>query len=139
MTTTKQLTKTQKRLQERAQNPLESEEQAALFEWAALSEKRMPELRMMYHIPNGGLRNKVVAVRLTAQGVRRGVPDICLPVARGEMHGLYIELKRRKSGRTTAEQDDWIELLQAQGYAAIVCRGCNEAIAAIERYMQASR
>lgn len=78
--------------------PLESEEQSALFQWARLMEGRCPELRLMYHIPNGGLRNKPVAVRLTAQGVRRGVPDICLPVARHGFHSLYIELKRPKGG-----------------------------------------
>ena len=48
--------------------PLESEEQQALFQWVRLMEGRHPELRLLYHIPNGGLRNKPIAVRLTAQG-----------------------------------------------------------------------
>jgi hypothetical protein len=116
-------------------NPLESEEQSALFQWARIMEKRMPELRLLYHIPNGGLRNKPVAVRLTAEGVRRGVPDMCLPVARHGYHGLYIELKRRKSGKATPEQREWIELLNGQGYRAEVCHGFDEARAVIEGYL----
>lgn len=125
-----------KRAQERAQNPLESEEQSALFEWANIMEKRMPELRLLYHIPNGGLRNKAVAVRLTAEGVRRGVPDMCLPVARRGFHGLYIELKRKKKGKTSTEQDEWIELLTKQGYKAVVCHGFEEARTVIEQYLK---
>jgi len=115
--------------------PLESQEQQPLFDWARLMEKRHPELRLMYHIPNGGLRNKPVAVRLTAEGVRRGVPDICLPVARKEYHGMYIELKRRKGGKTSTEQEEWISLLTGQGYLAIVCCGWDRARTEIERYL----
>ena len=125
-----------KRAQERAQNPLESEEQSALFKWANLMEKRMPELRLLYHIPNGGLRNLPEAVHLTAQGVRRGVPDMCLPVARHGFHGLYIELKRRKGSKTSTEQTEWIDLLTMQGYKAEVCHGFDEARATIEGYLK---
>jgi len=115
--------------------PTESEEQKALFQWAKLSEGRYPELKLMHHIPNGGHRNKVVAVKLAAEGVKRGVPDICLPVARNEYHGLYIELKRTKGGSVSAEQKAWIATLKEQGYLAVVCRGCREAISAIEDYL----
>lgn len=117
--------------------PTESEEQKALFEWAALMEGKHPELRLLYHIPNGGLRNKAVAERLTAEGVRRGVPDICLPVARKGFHALYIELKRQKGGKTSDEQKDWIKHLNVQGNLAFVCRGAAEAIGVIERYLSA--
>jgi hypothetical protein len=125
----------EKKIKERALNPLESEEQGALFQWARIMEKQLPELRLLYHIPNGGLRNKLVAVRLTAEGVRRGVSDMCLPVARQGYHGLYIELKRRKCGKTTPEQQEWIDLLSGQGYKAEVCRGFDEARSVIERYL----
>ena len=113
----------------------ESEEQQALFQWARLNEKNCPELRLMYHIPNGGLRNKSVAVRLTAEGVRRGVPDICLPVARSGYHGMYIELKRRKGGIVSKEQTEWLELLAAQNYLSLVCYGWDEAREAIKDYL----
>lgn len=70
--------------------PTEAEEQIALFEWARLQTGRFPELALLYHVPNGGSRNKIEAARLRAQGVKSGVPDLCLPVARGASHGLYI-------------------------------------------------
>lgn len=67
--------------------------------------------------------------------MRSGVPDICLPVPRGEHHGLYIELKRRRNSKVTQKQMEWIESLVAQGYVAAVCRGCDEAISLITDYL----
>jgi hypothetical protein len=120
---------------ERALYPLESQEQTMLFNWARLMENRMPEFRMLYHIPNGGHRNKIVAAKLKAEGVRSGVPDICLPVARLGFHGLYVEMKRRKGAKTTPEQKEWIDALGKQGYCAVVCYGWDEAREAIENYL----
>lgn len=115
--------------------PLESNEQQTLLEWAKRMEGRWPELRMLYHIPNEGKRSQRTGARLKAEGLKTGVPDICLPVARGEHHGLYIELKRRRNSKVTKEQLDWIADLVAQGYVAAVCRGCDEAISLITRYL----
>ena len=96
----------------------------------------MPELRKLYAIPNGGLRHKYTAIKLKKCGVKPGVPDICLPVARKGYYGLYIEIKRRKGGRVEPEQEDWIEFLTLQGYKAVVCRGFDEARAVIEDYLR---
>lgn len=112
----------------------EHDEQAALFEWAALVRSQHPELAMMFAIPNGGQRNPATAGRLKAEGVRAGVPDICLPVARGKFHGLFVEMKVRPN-RTTALQDEWISSLRHYGYCAIVCYGADEAINAIMAYL----
>lgn len=115
--------------------PTESNEQKTLFEWAKRMEYKWPELSLMYHIPNEGKRSRVTGARMKAEGLRNGVPDICLPVARGGSHGLYIELKRRKGAKITKEQLEWVERLAAEGYVAAVCLGCDEAISLITRYM----
>lgn len=91
---------------------------------------------MLYHIPNGGKRGKAEAIRFKAEGVKAGVPDICLPVARGEWHGLYIELKRREGGRVSAEQTQWLEALMREGYCTAICRGWEEAQRMILRYLR---
>lgn len=116
--------------------PTEAEEQIALFEWAELQKGRFPELALLYHVPNGGSRNKIEAARLQAQGVKSGVPDLCLPVARGANHGLYIELKRQRGGRISAEQARWIDGLLKQGYAAAICKGWQEAARVIADYLR---
>lgn len=114
----------------------ESQEQQLLFEWAALSAGRWPELALMYHIPNGGSRSKSEAGRFRAEGVKAGVPDICLPVARGGYHGLYIELKRVKGGRVSTAQQEWIAALRDQGYCACVCKGWDDAAGVIKKYLE---
>ena len=75
------------------------------------------------------------AKHLKQQGVKSGVPDLCLPVPRGRYHGLYIEMKT-ESGHTTAVQEWWGERLQAQGYAWRVCHGWQAAVALLEWYLQ---
>jgi hypothetical protein len=115
--------------------PSESVEQICLFRWAMFEEGVHPELALLYHIPNGGKRTITTAKRLKAEGVKSGVPDIHLPVARRGYHGLYIELKRLQGNNTTETQDYWIEALNDQGYLAIVCRGWNEASEKILDYL----
>lgn len=112
--------------------------QATLMEWAMLMENRWPQLRLLFHVPNGGARSKSEAGRMKRQGVKAGVPDLMLPVARGGYHGLFVELKAEK-GSLTAEQKEWIRSLQEQGYAATVCKGLDEAIWTITNYMQGKK
>jgi hypothetical protein len=119
--------------------PSEHDEQVALFQWAELMKHQLPELEMMYAIPNGGMRNKVVAGKLKAEGVKAGVLDIFLPVARGEYHGLYIEMKKAIGGVVSAEQQWWINMLRAQGYCVVVCHGAGAAMVALERYLTSER
>lgn len=112
----------------------EHQEQKTLFGWAELAKGRWPELALMFAIPNGGHRHKAVAARMKAEGVKRGVPDICLPVPRGEWHGLYVEMKT-SSGTVSKEQKAWLRSLQSQGYRVAICRGWEAAKAFIEDYL----
>lgn len=113
----------------------ESIEQQCLFRWADHTIGDYPGLALMYHIPNGGKRNIATARRLKAEGVKAGVPDIHLPMPRGDFHGLYIELKKQRGATTTDNQDYWLEALNAQGYYAVVCRGWREASSEILNYL----
>lgn len=83
---------------------------------------------------SGGHRNKSEAVNLKRQGVKAGVPDICLPVARGQYHGLYIELKYGNN-KPSQKQLEWIAGLRAEGFAACVCYGWRKAADVITYYL----
>lgn len=115
--------------------PTEAQEQITLMNWAALQSGKYPELKLLYHVPNGGSRNKAEAGRLRAEGVKAGVPDLCLPVARGEYHGLYIELKRQRGGRASGNQVEWLDALSRQGYKVALCYGWEAAAGTILRYL----
>ncbi|RGX53202.1 VRR-NUC domain-containing protein [Anaerotruncus sp. AF02-27] len=114
--------------------PTESEEQQQLFLWAQWMEGQHPELALLHHIPNEGKRSKATGGRLVAEGLRKGVPDICLPVPNAIYHGLYIELKRI-NGRASEDQKRWISALNNQGYRAAICFGWDEAAKVIMSYL----
>jgi len=114
--------------------PHEEEEQKMLLQWATMMSNKYKGLDLLYAIPNGGSRNQIEARNLKLTGVKAGVPDLFLPVARQGKHGLYIEMKRREGGRLSDYQKQWIERLKEQGYRTEVCKGADEAINVIEDY-----
>ena len=120
----------------RMECPEEEVEQTCLFRWAAYSLGAHPELKLLHAIPNGGKRSKSEAARMKAAWVKAGVPDMFLPEARGGSHGLYIELKRIKGGRVSAEQLAWMEELTREGYTCAVCHGWEEARKVIQTYLK---
>lgn len=119
--------------------PSESDEQQWLFEWAKRQEKVYPGLELMYHIANEGKRSAAGGKSLVEQGLKKGVPDICLPVAKGGYHGMYVELKRTKGGRVGEEQEKWLSELKNQGYHTALCRGWEQAKNEIAAYMSGKR
>lgn len=118
--------------------PTEGEEQEALFEWADRLVFKYPELTLLHHIPNEGKRSEFYGARLKREGMKTGVPDIHLPVARGKYHSLYIELKRIRGSVTTEAQKTWQKLLLKYGNAAYICYGWEEARERIEEYLKIS-
>lgn len=120
--------------------------QVALCQWAALEGRHDNRLRMLFAIPNGGERNRVVAARLKAEGVRAGVPDLFLPVPnRFGYHGLFIEMKkpalrpkRGGAGGVSVLQRQWMDALENQGYACVVCYSWDEARNEIRKYLDKS-
>lgn len=95
-------------------------EQVSLIAWAKENEAKWPELKWLFAIPNGGLRAKSTAVKLRLEGVKAGVSDLFLPVARGNHHGLWIEMKAR-GNRPTERQREFQRAMRAAGYAAATC------------------
>jgi len=122
-------------------NDREHHEQKALFFWARLQRNKYPELEAMYAIPNGGDRNRIVGAKLKAEGVKAGVPDICLPVARHGFSALYIEMKApadasgKGRGGLQDNQREWLERLRSYGNKSVVCYGFEEAKNEIQSYL----
>lgn len=113
----------------------EAREQEALFQWARFSAAKYPELKFMYHIPNEGKRSVANGAALKRQGLKSGVPDICLPSPHGEFHGAYIEMKKIGE-KPTQEQKQWLEALARLGYACYIAdKGWNDAAQFLLWYM----
>lgn len=112
----------------------EAKEQELLFRWAELQKCKYPALRLLHAIPNGGSRHKIEAFNLKKQGLKSGVPDICLPSPNGKYNGLYIELKYGKN-KASEEQLWWLDALRDEGYHAKICYGWEDAKNTILEYL----
>lgn len=124
-----------KRTQETKWQPSEEQEQMAVIEWRDLMVNQFPELRLLIHIGNGEWRHPATAAKLKRMGVKAGVSDLFLPVARGGWHGLWVEMKRKKGGTLSLAQKDWIEDMTEQHYMAVRADGAEEACDVIYRYL----
>ena len=110
--------------------------QQAVIKWSQQSSIRSkwPELALLHHIKNETREGaKQIAID-KAIGVKKGVPDLSLPVPRGRYHGLYIEMKN-DAGRASQEQKWWGERLTEQGYRWEVCHGWRSAVQTLEWYL----
>ena len=114
---------------------IEDAAQAEVIRWARMRQATAPELELLYHIPNGGSRGLLEAVRLKRQGVKPGIPDLHLPIARGGYIGLWIEMKTA-TGRLSEDQRRIIAMLRAEGNRVEVCRSAADAVEVLEDYMR---
>jgi len=113
----------------------EHDEQVALFKWARVGINTYPELLNMFAIPNGGKRDKAVAGKLKAEGVKAGVPDIFLAVPNHKHHGLFIEMKHGRN-KLTDEQKAWKEKLEIENFKHVVCYSWVKASEEIKKYLE---
>ena len=117
----------------------EHSEQAAVMMWAQVNESRFPELRWLHSslngifIPGNPITRARIINHMKNEGMKNGIPDLFLPVARRGYHGLYVEMKTEK-GRPTPEQNEFLEFADAQGYLDKVCVGYEEAVETLEWY-----
>lgn len=116
--------------------PREDQEQAALIRWAQMQSGKYPDLELLYHVPNEGKRSVIGGVKMQHQGLKKGVPDLCLPVPVGAYHGMYIELKRQSGSVPSPEQVWWLDALSRNGYCVCWARGWEEARQAIMDYLK---
>jgi len=117
--------------------------QSALVNWFR---NNYPGL-LLFAIPNGAKlpyktikrKGKSVQIspersKLIEEGLVSGIPDLMLAVAKGEYHGLFIEMKT-KDGKVSDSQATIHPILRAQGYAVEVPFGLEAAKEVIIDYL----
>ena len=116
----------------------------AVIDYADRLSFQRPELQLLFHPPNGGKMPQGSAGKLKGMGMRKGVPDLLLPVPqlggfdaaaeRIEYTGLALELKSA-DGYLRPEQAWWLRALKAQDWAVVVARSVEDAIHILESYL----
>ena len=95
----------------------ESKHQSALIKWFRIY---YPD-KLIFSIPNGGLRNPKEASKLKLEGLLKGIPDLFIPHLK-----LFIEMKN-DNGKVSENQKEIIHQLTDMGYQVIVCYSFLEA------------
>jgi hypothetical protein len=104
--------------------PSEHSEQVAFVQWFRL---QFPGV-LIFAIPNGAHLAGTIAqraaqvARLKAEGMLPGVPDLEIPE-----WNLYIEMKRQRGGRLSADQVRIHDALRRAGKRVIVAKGWEDA------------
>ena len=89
--------------------------------------------KLLFHVPNGGQRNKITAAILKREGVVAGVADLILLVPNDKHHGLCVEMKTPK-GRQTDNQKEWEALVVDQGYEYRIARDLDDFMTIVYEY-----
>ena len=114
----------------------EYQEQVAVFKWAAAHEYRWPCLALLFGSLMGTKLPPKYLNKAIKAGMKKGKPDINLPVTMGGYCGLWIELKRIDGGKPSKDQEKTLKMLAGAGNAVYVCRGSAAAIRVIEDYLK---
>lgn len=117
---------------------LERVEQTALIQWAEFMAAKDPRLKLLNASLNGVRLSPSQAILAKQSGMKKGYPDLFLPVPNRPWCGLFIEMKRKDgtASDVSKEQRQWIEDLQAQNYKALVCYGWEDAAQVITQYLR---
>ena len=75
-----------------------------------------------------------MAYMLMAKGIKRGVSDLFIPLARKGKHGLWLELKSL-NGIVSSEQSMFLRDMAAQDYHTAVCYTIEDAIKQLQLYL----
>lgn len=99
----------------------EHSQQVALMAACAQYVEGVPELKWLFAVPNGGGRGvgkgaMIQGAAMKAEGAKRGVADLCLPVAKHGWHAFYLEMKRPDGkGTYSPEQQQFQAFCTQQG------------------------
>lgn len=118
----------------------ESRECLALMKWAATVrlENGYNLGAVMYHIPNGGKRNKIEAGIMKGEGVKAGQMDYHLPIARHGFGSLYLEMKKPTAmpSDVSQEQRDRTGIMRDCGNVVRFARNWQHAASIICEYLE---
>ncbi|KAA6340125.1 hypothetical protein EZS27_011991 [termite gut metagenome] len=111
----------------------EADIQTEFFLKVRLLIKDIPD-KLLYHVPNGEVRNVRVGAKLKRMGVVCGVPDVVLAIPNKSYHSLYIEFKAC-NGSQTKEQKEFQQQAEKAGSKYVICRSAYEAVKEIREYL----
>lgn len=96
----------------------EEQLQQQVFELFRIAAKTDPRYELIFAVPNQRA-GMMAGLRMKAQGQKKGVSDIVIACPAGKHHGAFLELKR-KGGKASPEQIEWIKRTAERGYYSLI-------------------
>lgn len=119
----------------------ESSIQKSIIEWATYTFIDIKDTAKgkindyLFHIPNGGYRNKKEAFNFKLMGVKSGVPDLFFAYPSNNSHGMFLEVKSEK-GILNTNQKNFLNLISKLNYKIEIIRSLEEAIKGFYNYLK---
>lgn len=102
----------------------------AIMQWV----RQQPSIaKLVLHFPNEGKRSARYGKLMKDLGMRPGVSDLFIPMARHDYIGAWIEIKTSK-GIVSKEQSLFLQDMIRQNYFIFVCRSIEMGIKIIQWY-----
>lgn len=114
--------------------PTEHQIQAAFFQWVQAMEQTDKRFKMIFAVPNGGVRHIGQAVKLKKEGVRSGVSDVIGLIPSGKYHGFCLEIKK-PSGKVSGSQSEFLHYASMLGYLPAVAYSVEQCIEFTKNYL----
>ncbi len=103
----------------------------AIFDWVRLVGLQ----HIIWHTANERRCSFQYGATLKRMGVIAGVSDITVARAKGSYHGAFIEVKVNKN-KATSSQEEFLKIMNQEGYLTKICYGSEETIITIEWYLK---
>lgn len=90
---------------------------------------------LWFHPPNEIKAKPQYMAKRKQQGVKSGVPDVCILEPNSKYYGLFIELKVMYN-KPNENQIKWMNRLNAKGFKAVWSNSLDETRAIIDEYLK---
>lgn len=93
---------------------------------------------LYFHVVNENMMPVQGRAKARKKGLKKGVSDIIILLARGRYSGLIIELKRKvkSKSKVSIEQENFLYEVNEQGFYCAVCYGLDEAKRCVQDYLK---
>jgi hypothetical protein len=118
--------------------PTEYQEQCTLVDYLEIL-KKQGKVRLFTALPNNTYTKSWSQKRKqTAEGVRKGFPDLCVIIKQrmNTDNMIFIEMKRKKGGILRPEQREWQEAINGTVNHFFICRGYEEAKKVVDQFIE---
>lgn len=111
---------------------IESKIQIACVNWFRY---QYPQFRkLLFSVPNGGVRNSITGAILKAEGALSGVSDLLLLIPNKHYASLCIEMKQPK-GVQRDSQKEWQKAVEDAGNKYVICRSLEQFMQEVKGYL----